>query len=113
VLERYLRSEFESFRIMLDPGHWLTFYDEPTRVLEKSWSGHGDQDKLVLTMDLATARHGKIGRVFLVHNSNKRLLADSSLLHGEFRRSLGYAVGQCIVSTSADDGLRKNMAHHA
>jgi UDP-GlcNAc:undecaprenyl-phosphate GlcNAc-1-phosphate transferase len=113
VLERYLRSEFESFRIMLDSGHWLTFYDEPTRMLEKSWSAHGDQDKLVLTMDLATARHGKIGRISLVHNSNKRLLADSSLLHGEFRRSLGYALGQCIVSTSPDRSSSKSMAHHA
>jgi hypothetical protein len=98
---------------MLDLGHWLTFYDEPTRVLEKSWSGHGDQDKLVLTMDLTTARLGKIGRVSLVHNSNKRLLADSSLLHGEFRRSLGYALGQCIVSTSADRSSSQDMAHHA
>jgi UDP-GlcNAc:undecaprenyl-phosphate GlcNAc-1-phosphate transferase len=113
VLEKYLRSEFESFRIMLHPGYWLTLYDEPTRVLEKSWSGHGDQDKLVLTMDLATARHGKIGRVSLVHNSNKRLLADSSLLQGDFRRSLGYALGQCIVSTSADRDSSKSMAHQA
>jgi UDP-GlcNAc:undecaprenyl-phosphate/decaprenyl-phosphate GlcNAc-1-phosphate transferase len=112
VLERYLRLEFESFRIMLDSGHWLTLYDEPTRVLEKSWSGHGDENKLILTMDLATERDGKIGHISLVHNSNKRLLADSSLLQGEFRRSLGYALGQCIISTSADPNRSRSMAHH-
>jgi UDP-GlcNAc:undecaprenyl-phosphate GlcNAc-1-phosphate transferase len=113
VLEQCLRSEFESFKIMLDPGHWLTLDDEPTRVLERSWSRHEGQDKLVLMMDLATPSHGKIGRVSLVHNSSKRLLADSSLLQGAFRRSLGCALEQCIIRTSADDGLGKSMAHHA
>jgi hypothetical protein len=113
VLERHLRSEFESFRIILDSGHWLTLHDEPIRVLEKSWSGHGDLDKLVLTMDLTTESYGRIGRISLVHNSNERLLTDSRLLQGEFRRSLGYALGQCIVSTSADHAPRKSMAHHA
>jgi hypothetical protein len=113
VLERYLRTEFESFRIMLDPGHWLTLEDEPTRVLERSWSGHGEQDKLVLTMDLATPRYGKIGRVSLVHNSNRRLLADSSLLQGEFRISLGRALEHCMISTSADGDRGNVMAHAA
>jgi UDP-GlcNAc:undecaprenyl-phosphate GlcNAc-1-phosphate transferase len=113
VLERYLRTEFESFRIMLDPGHWLTLEDEPTRVLERSWSGHGEQDKLVLTMDLATPRYGKIGRVSLVHNSNRRLLADSSLLQGEFRISLGRALEHCMISTSADGDRGNAMAHAA
>jgi hypothetical protein len=114
VLEQYLRSEFESFRIMLDPGHWLTLDDEPTRVLERSWSRHGGQDKLVLTMDLATQRHGKIGRISLVHNSSKRLLADSSLLQGEFRSSLGCALEHCIVNTSAHvEQSSTVMAHHA
>lgn len=113
VLEQYLRSEFESFRIILDPGHWLTLDDEPTRVLERCWSRQGEQDKLVLTMDLATPGRGKIGRVSLVHNSSKRLLADSSLLQGEFRHSLGCALEQCIVSTSADRDPSKSMAHHA
>jgi UDP-GlcNAc:undecaprenyl-phosphate GlcNAc-1-phosphate transferase len=112
VLEQYLRSEFESFRIMLDPGHWLTLDDEATRLLERSWSKHGEQDKLVLTMDLATPRHGKIGRLSLVHNSSQRLLADSSLLQGEFRRSLGYALEQCIVSTSANRDQCRSIAHH-
>ena len=113
VLERYLRAEFESFRIMLDPGHWLTLDDEPTRVLERSWSGDGEQDKLILLMDLATARHGKVGRISLVHNSSKRLLVDSSLLQGEFRRSLGRALEQCIVSTAADREPSQGIAHHA
>jgi UDP-GlcNAc:undecaprenyl-phosphate/decaprenyl-phosphate GlcNAc-1-phosphate transferase len=112
VLERYLRSEFESFRITLDPGHWLTLDDEPTRVLEKSWSGRGQQDKLVLMMDLATSRYGKIGHISLVHNSRKRLLADSSLLQGEFRVSLGHALEHCIISTSAGSDRGKSMAHH-
>ena len=114
VLEHHLRSEFESFRIMLDPGHWLILDDEPTRVLERSWSGQGRRDKLVLMMDLATARHGKIGRVSLVHNSNKRLLADSSLLQGEFRSSLGRALEHCVVNTSAEVVTQqKAMTHHA
>ncbi len=110
VLEHCLRSEFESFRIMLDPGNWLTFDDEPTRVLERSWSGHGGQDKLVLVMDLVTPRHGKVGRVSLVHNSRNRLLADSSLLQGEFRISLSCALEHCIISTSAGSDPRKSVA---
>lgn len=112
VLEYYLRTEFESFRIMLDPGHWLTLDDEPTRVLEKSWSGRGQQDKLVLMLDLATSHYGKIGHISLVHNSSKRLLADSSLLQGEFRVSLGRALEHCIVTTSADSDRRKYIADH-
>jgi UDP-GlcNAc:undecaprenyl-phosphate/decaprenyl-phosphate GlcNAc-1-phosphate transferase len=115
VLEHCLRSEFESFRIVLDPGRWLTLDDEPTRVLEKSWSATGPQDKLVLMMDLTTARYGKIGRLAMVHNSSNRLLADSSLLQGEFRRSLGHALGQCVINTADDFGSDqdKGMAHHA
>jgi hypothetical protein len=115
VLEHCLRSEFESFRIVLDAGHWLTLGDEPTRVLEKSWSATGPQDKLVLMMNLTTARYGKIGRLALVHNSSKRLLADSSLLQGEFRRSLGQALEQCVINTVDDFGSDqdKGMAHHA
>jgi UDP-GlcNAc:undecaprenyl-phosphate GlcNAc-1-phosphate transferase len=115
VLEDCLRSEFDSFRIMLDPGYWLTLDDEPTRVLEKYWSAHGQQDKLVLMMDLVSSQYGKIGRLSLVHNSGKRLLVDSSLLQGEFRRSLGHALKQCIITTS-EDFARDNgkaMAHHA
>jgi UDP-GlcNAc:undecaprenyl-phosphate/decaprenyl-phosphate GlcNAc-1-phosphate transferase len=113
VLEHYLSSEFESFRILLDAGHWLILDNEPTRVLERSWSGQGRRDKLVLVMDVATARQSKIGRVSLVHSSSKRLLADSSLLQGEFRSALGGALERCIVNTS-DGGLSNNaMAHHA
>jgi hypothetical protein len=92
----------------------LTFDDEPTRVLERSWSGHGGQDKLVLVMDLVTPRHGKVGRVSLVHNSRNRLLADSSLLQGEFRISLSCALEHCIVNTSANvEQSNSAMAHHA
>lgn len=113
VLEHYLRPEFESFKIMLDTGHWLTVEDEPTRVLEKSWSGQDKQGKLVLMMDLATPRHGKFGRVSLVHNSSKRLLADSSLLQGEFRSSLARALEHCMISTSTDGDRGKGMAYEA
>jgi hypothetical protein len=64
-------------------------------------------------MDVATARQSKIGRVSLVHSSSKRLLADSSLLQGEFRSALGRALERCVVNTS-DVGLSNNaMAHHA
>src|SRR6476646_6639961 len=37
ALESCLRSEFSSFTVLLDPGHWITpdFDDEPTRMLEK------------------------------------------------------------------------------
>ena len=113
VLEQCLRSEFEGFRIKLNPGFWLTVYDEPINVLERSWSGKPEQDKLVLMMDLATLRQGEIERVYLVHNSSKRLLADSSLLQGEFRRSLAYALEQCVVRTSEDLDQSRSMAHHA
>jgi len=113
VLEKHLRSEFESFTIMLNPGHWLTLGDEPTAALEKSWSGDRHLDKLVLVMDLSTPRYGKIGRISLVHNSNKRLLADSSLLQGEFRNALGRALEQCIISTSAESSQGRSLAHHA
>ncbi len=112
ALEQCLRSEFEGFRIRLAPGFWLTVYDEPTSVLERSWSGNPEEDKLVLTMDLATLRQRRIGRVYLVHNSSNRLLADSSLLQGEFRRSLAYALEQCIVNTSPDRDQDRSLAHH-
>jgi len=84
-------------------------------LLEKSWSSHGQQDKLVLSMDLVTPQYGKIGRLSLVHNSGKRLLVDSSLLQGEFRRSLGQALEHCIITTAEDFGSdnSKAMAHHA
>jgi UDP-GlcNAc:undecaprenyl-phosphate GlcNAc-1-phosphate transferase len=114
VLTHHLSSEFESFRITLDPGHWLILDNEPTRVLERSWSGQGRRDKLVLVMDLVTPRHGKIGRVSLVHRASKRLLVDSSLLQGEFRSSLGRALEHCVVNTSAEVGRsNKAMTHHA
>jgi hypothetical protein len=89
-----LRTEFDGFRILLDPGHWATVNsdDVPASLLEKSWSAHGQQDKLVLMMDLATPRHGGVGSLSLEHSSDKRLLADSSLLLGEFRRSLARAL---------------------
>jgi hypothetical protein len=115
VLEDCLRSEFDSFTIMLDPGYWLSIDDEPSRLLEKSWSSPGQQDKLVLMMDLVSSQYGKIGRLSLVHNSGNRLLIDSSLLQGQFRRALGHAFEQCIITTSehlaSDNG--KTMAHHA
>jgi UDP-GlcNAc:undecaprenyl-phosphate/decaprenyl-phosphate GlcNAc-1-phosphate transferase len=115
VLEHCLRSEFASFSIVLDSGHWLTLDDEPTRVLEKSLSSHGQQGNLVLLMDLVTPQYGKIGRLSLVHNSGKRLLVDSSLLQGEFRRSLGQALEHCIIITSEDfaSDNSRGMAHHA
>ncbi|MBZ5489497.1 MAG: undecaprenyl/decaprenyl-phosphate alpha-N-acetylglucosaminyl 1-phosphate transferase [Acidobacteriia bacterium] len=113
VLENCLLSEFDSFKIILDPGYWLTLDDQPTRALERSWSLHGQQDKLVLMMDLVTSEYGKIGRLFLVHNSGKRLLVDSSLLQDEFRRALGYALEHCIIHTSADEAHSKSMAYHA
>jgi hypothetical protein len=57
ILERCLRTEFDGFRILLDPGHWVTVNsdDVPASLLEKSWSAHGQQDKLVLMMDLGDA----------------------------------------------------------
>jgi UDP-GlcNAc:undecaprenyl-phosphate/decaprenyl-phosphate GlcNAc-1-phosphate transferase len=113
VLEKHLRAEFESFTIMLNPGHWLMLDDEPTRALEKSWSGDRQLEKLVLLMDLSTPRYGKIGRVSLVHNSNKRLLADSSLLQGEFRSALGRALEQCVVGTFVESSQGTSMAQHA
>jgi hypothetical protein len=87
--------------------------DAPSRVLEKSWSANGYADKMVLWW--ISPPHGKIGRLSLVHSAGERLLADSNLLQGEFRRSLGLALEQCIISMPenfVNEGM-KAMAHRA
>jgi UDP-GlcNAc:undecaprenyl-phosphate GlcNAc-1-phosphate transferase len=117
VLERGLRCEFDGFRISLEPGHWVTtdFEDSPSLVLEKSWAALSQREQLILSMDIRTPRHGKVGRLYLEHSSGKRLLADSNLLQGPFRRALGLALEHCIITMpedfARDDG--KAMAHRA
>ena len=99
ILESGLRRDFDAFRIVLDPGHWVTIEsgDAPTRVIEKSWSA-GESDKLTLMMDLTTTRYGKVGRLSLEHNAGRRLLADSRLLQGELRHALGVALDRCLIT---------------
>jgi UDP-GlcNAc:undecaprenyl-phosphate GlcNAc-1-phosphate transferase len=99
ILEDCLRRDFDAFRILLDPGHWVTIEsdDAPTRLIEKSWSAD-HSDKLTLTMDLTTARYGKVGRFSIEHNAGKRLLADSRLLQGELLHALGVALDRCLIT---------------
>lgn len=112
LLEGGLRSEFDGFRINLDQGHWITsdFDESPTRVLEKHWSAFGHDGKLLLAMDLYTPKYGKIGRLYLEHSADKRLLVDSTLLQGAFRRALGCALEHCIVSLAEDFAIGNTSA---
>jgi UDP-GlcNAc:undecaprenyl-phosphate GlcNAc-1-phosphate transferase len=103
ILEHSLKSDFDGFKIVLDPGHWVTLDldDAPRRVLEKSWS-NSNGEKLTLTMDLMTARYGRIGRVSLDHSEGKRLLVDSNLLQRELRSALGAAIEHCLITMPED-----------
>ncbi|HEY1937102.1 MAG TPA: MraY family glycosyltransferase [Candidatus Angelobacter sp.] len=117
ILELCLRRDFDGFRIHLDPGHWLTidFDDQPTREIERFWSVNDRHDHLVLSMNLITPRFGKIGRISLEHSADERLMGDSSLLQGEFRRSLCLALEQCIITMPEELAgyNEKAMAHKA
>ncbi len=115
LLELCLRKDFDGFKIILDPGHWVTLEsdDAPTRMIQKSWSPNS-HDKLILTMDLTTPRYGEIGRLSLEHGAGKRLLVDSRLLQGELRHALGMALDHCIITMPENFGDdSKAMAHHA
>jgi UDP-GlcNAc:undecaprenyl-phosphate GlcNAc-1-phosphate transferase len=103
ALEICLQSDFDGFRIILEPGHWFTIIadDEPTRVLEKSWSPHV-QDKIVVTMDLIAPRYGKIGRLSIDRDASQRLLVDSWILQAELRHSLSLALQRCIITMPTD-----------
>jgi UDP-GlcNAc:undecaprenyl-phosphate/decaprenyl-phosphate GlcNAc-1-phosphate transferase len=103
VLEECLKNDFDGFRILFDPGHWIAidFDDVPSSVLEKSWTANR-HDKLTLSMDLTTARFGKVGRIILEHSSGRRLLVDSNLLQRELRHSLGMALEHCIIAIPED-----------
>jgi hypothetical protein len=94
-----LKSDFDGFKIVLDPGHWVTldFDDAPRRVMEKSWS-ISNREKLTLTMDLVTVRYGRIGRLSLDHSEGKGLLVDSNLLQRELRSALGVAIENCMFT---------------
>jgi hypothetical protein len=117
VLERALQVEFDGFKIILDPGHWVTtdFDDSPARVLEKSWLTFRRHDTLVLMMDLSTPRYGKVGRLCLEHSATKRLMADSILLQGTFRHAVGLALERCMITMPEDVASDKKqaMAQHA
>lgn len=116
VLEECLRNDFDGFRILLDPGHWITcdFEDVPNRMLGKSWAAN-QHDKLTLSMDLTTARFGKVGRIVLDHSAGRRLLVDSNLLQQELRHSLGLALEHCIIAMPEDfsSADTKAIAHRA
>lgn len=117
LLQQGLHAEFDGFRINLDQGYWISseLDDAPTRIIEKWWAAFGDDGKLLLTMDLYSARYGKIGQLHLEHSAGKRLLIDSALLQGAFRQALGQALEQFIVAT-AEDLVTENtrsMAHRA
>lgn len=117
ILEQGLRIDFDGFSIHLDPGYCLTMDIDhaPRRVLDRVWSRNDPDDKLVLMMELTTPRYGKVGRLSLAHSAGKRLLADSNLLQGGFRLSLGLALEQCIGAmpehTTGED--TQAMAHHS
>jgi len=100
ILECALQGEFDGFKIILDPGNWITpdFDGSPSRVLENSWLAVPQYDTLVLMMDLTTPRYGKVGRLCLEHSAGKRLLADSILLQGAFRNAVGLALERCIIT---------------
>lgn len=103
ILEHSLKNDFDGFRIVLDPGCWVTldFDDAPSRVLEKTWS-NSNREKLTLTMDLMTVRYGRIGRISLDHSEGKRLLVDSNLLQRELRSALGVAIEHCLITMPED-----------
>jgi hypothetical protein len=99
TLEHALKNDFDGFKIVLDPGHWVTldFDDAPTSILEKRWS-NTNLETLTLTMDLTTVRYGKIGRISLDHSVGKRLMMDSNLLQRELRSALGVAFEHCLIT---------------
>lgn len=117
VLELALQGEFDGFKIILDPGHWVTtgFDDLPARMLEKSWLDVRRHDTLVIMMDLKTPRYGKVGYLCLEHSAGKRLLADSILLQGVFRHAVGKALERCLITMPAEVGgdNTQAIAHHA
>ena len=111
VLESCLRNDFDAFKIVLDPGHWVTFLtaDAPTRILEKSWSLVAD-DRIVVTMDLVIPHHGRIGQLSLQRDASQRLLVDSWTLQRELRHSLTLALQNCMITMPTDLSNEETMA---
>ncbi|HEU4414496.1 MAG TPA: hypothetical protein VFT65_06900 [Candidatus Angelobacter sp.] len=95
VLENCLRQDFDGFELELDPE---PFGDGPMpckAVIQRAWR-NGYQEKMVLTLELSTPRHGLIGRISCHRQMGSGWLVDTDLLAGCLQNSLGLAIENCM-----------------
>lgn len=111
LLEGCLKPEFEGFEIVLDEPFARS--DAGDRLwhanLERFW-GFSLEETTVFTIELATAKYGRIARLSLYRSQESEWLPDIDLLTGEFRLGLSMALENCLSYEPATLKLPGEMA---
>jgi UDP-GlcNAc:undecaprenyl-phosphate/decaprenyl-phosphate GlcNAc-1-phosphate transferase len=95
VLENCLRQDFDGFELALDAA---SFGDGPrpcNAIIQRAWR-NGYQEKMVLTLELSTPRHGLVGRISCHRQMGSGWLVDTDLLVGSLQNALGVAIDNCM-----------------
>lgn len=98
LLEECLAGDFDGFEIVLDdrfaPGEVLESFGDG-RSIRVHWKT--SKERLVLTLDLCTARRRPMGQFSLYQGTGRLLLIDTELLKGTFRHALERALQNAIA----------------
>lgn len=102
LLEECLAGDFDGFEIVLDdrfaPGEVLESFGDG-RSIRVHWKT--SKARLVLTLDLCTARRRPMGQFSLYQGTGRLLLIDTELLKGTFRHALERALQNAIAHRHA------------
>jgi UDP-GlcNAc:undecaprenyl-phosphate GlcNAc-1-phosphate transferase len=97
LLQKCLHSDFDGFEISLNEeilgaGAMRDQWEMP---IQRVWK-YGYEEKVILTLELSTPRHGLVGSISLHRQMGSGWLMDTDLLAGSLHRSLGKAIENCI-----------------
>ena len=98
ILENCLQPEFEGFEIRLNDRFLRSEVGRRfwSSRLEGFW-GYSSEETSVFSLELNTPKYGNIGQICLYRSDSSEWVTDVDLLTGEFRKSLGFALQNCLT----------------
>jgi UDP-GlcNAc:undecaprenyl-phosphate GlcNAc-1-phosphate transferase len=95
VLENCLQQDFDGFELVLFPDAFEIEKAHGKKIVERVWR-NGYEEKVFFTLELSSPRHGVVGTISCHRQIGSGWLADTDLLAGGLRTSLGIAIDNCI-----------------
>lgn len=117
LLQDCLQPEFEGFEICLNDRFAKTDTGQRLRTsqTERFW-GSSIEETIIFIFELSAPKYGRIGRIALYRCNGAEWVTDVDLLTGEFRKSIGMALQNCLSRQPATltlPVLNRKLESHA